>query len=48
MAASLEKVNLEHLFADAETEAGTGFYHLLGVLFFAALAYFLVRAVRQK
>ncbi len=48
IAASLATVNLEHWFVNAETGAGTGFYHLLGVLFFAALAFFLYRAARKK
>jgi putative oligopeptide transporter, OPT family len=44
-AASLEKVNLEHGIAGA---LGTNGYNILGVLFFATLAFFLIRAARKK
>ena len=45
VAASLARVNLEAGFIDLLGEGG---YHLLGVLFFAALAFFLVRAAQKK
>lgn len=55
IAATLEKVNLEHWFTGANDANGVfqpgllgeGGYHLLGVLFFATLAFFLVRAARK-
>lgn len=44
-AAALEKLNLEHSIAGA---LGADFYNLLGVGFFALLAFFLIRASRGK
>ena len=56
VAASLATVNLEHWFTGANDANGVfqpgllgeAGYHLMGVLFFAALAFFLVRAARKK
>ncbi|MEO6759612.1 MAG: OPT/YSL family transporter, partial [Saprospiraceae bacterium] len=56
VAAALEKVSLEHWFTGANDANGVfqpgllgeGGYQVLGVLFFAALAFFLVRAARKK